>query len=97
MAAASFFVVPQIQKQILEANTDRDIPLLLELIADSKKMCQKLRTSLAQALWADLDDTPVNDNDELKTNWLIFDKGDDLHSIWHWFERTFNITLAYDL
>lgn len=43
---------------------------------------------------------PVNNEDEIKEDWLTFEKGTDRFDIWKWFEEKFgypvNTLLAYD-
>lgn len=48
-------------------------------------------------LWKSLGDVPVDDNDCIGEQWHIFDKGTMREEIWHWFEYTFNISVATDL
>lgn len=51
----------------------------------------------ARELWELLGDVPVNDNEEIDEPFNGFEKGTDVHEIWHWFEETFNISIAKDL
>lgn len=52
---------------------------------------------LAERLWESLGNVPVNDEDELDEPFLDFPKGTDKFEIWHWFEDTFNLSVAHDL
>ena len=57
----------------------------------------------AKILWEELGDIPVNEEDELDEVFdpegfdAVFDKGTDKFEVWHWFEETFNISVAKDL
>jgi len=52
---------------------------------------------IAETLWSMLGDIPVSNNEKIETNFLNFDKGTDRYYIWHWFEETFNLSVAKDL
>jgi len=47
----------------------------------------------AAALWSELGDIPVNEDDEIEQPFLDFEAGTDKTYIWHWFEEAFDITL----
>lgn len=51
----------------------------------------------AKRLWEELGDIPVNDQEEIDESFLDFEIGTDMYEIWHWFEETFNVSVAKDL
>ena len=51
----------------------------------------------AKELWEELGDIPVNDQEEIDESFLDFEIGTDMYEIWHWFEETFNVSVAKDL
>lgn len=51
----------------------------------------------AKELWEELGDIPVNDQEEIDDPFLDFEIGTDMYEIWHWFEETFNVSVAKDL
>ena len=57
----------------------------------------------AKILWESLGDIPCNENGEIDQDFnpngfsAYFKKGTDPEDIWHWFEDTFNISVAKDL
>jgi len=51
----------------------------------------------AKELWSQLGDIPVNDDGEIETPFLNFEAGTDREEIWHWFEETFDLSVAEDL
>jgi len=51
----------------------------------------------AKELWEELGDIPVNDKEEIDEPFLDFEIGIDMYEIWHWFEETFNVSVAKDL
>ena len=53
--------------------------------------------ALASILWKELGDTPINDEEEIDTDFFIFEKGTHREEIWSWFEETFNLSIAEDL
>ena len=49
-------------------------------------------------LWQQLGDIPLEYNsDNIDVEWHHFPKGTNRFDIWHWFEDTFNISVAIDL
>lgn len=56
---------------------------------------------VAKAFWGQLGDALVNEDDEIEEEFSVlnttFDKGTDKFEIWHWFEETFNLSVAKDL
>ena len=48
-------------------------------------------------LWLELGDVPINDNEEIETPFLHLPINTHREDIWHWFEDTFNISVAKDL
>ena len=51
----------------------------------------------ALQLWHELEDVPVNENEEIDTPWRNFPKGTSREDIWHWFENTYQVSVAKDL
>ena len=51
----------------------------------------------ALSLWRDLSDVPVNEDDEIDSEFLDFPIGTCKFDIWHWFEDSFNVSVAKDL
>lgn len=51
----------------------------------------------ALRLWHSLEDVPINENEEIDTDWESFPKGTHRENIWHWFEEKFGISVAEDL
>lgn len=49
-------------------------------------------------LWDEFGDLPMNpETEEIECDWLIFKSGTFREDIWHWFEETFDISVAEDL
>lgn len=49
-------------------------------------------------LWLEFGDVPMNPETEcIETEWNGFLPGTHREEIWHWFEETFNISVAKDL
>ena len=55
--------------------------------------------NIKQALkvWDKLRDIPINDNDEIDLSFMHFEKGTDLHDVWHWIENTYDVSIVMDL
>jgi hypothetical protein len=51
----------------------------------------------AEKLWAELGDIPINEDEEIDVDWHIFSKGTAREYIWHWFEDTYNVSVAKDM
>ena len=49
----------------------------------------------AQELWAQLGDVPIDDDERIDESFLHFPKGTHREDIWHWFEDTFEVSVAY--
>lgn len=56
-----------------------------------------LSDSIYHQLWEILSDIPINDNEEIELDFLHFEKGTNMYEIWHWFEETFEISIAEEL
>jgi len=52
---------------------------------------------VANSLWQEFGDIPVDGDDQLDAPFLHFDKGEDKESVWHWFEFEFGLSVAEDL
>ena len=52
---------------------------------------------IAQKLWKELGDIPVNEYEEIDIDWNIFEKGTSIEYIWSWFEENFDVSVAKDL
>lgn len=53
---------------------------------------------LAKALWSRFGDIPMDpDTEEIEEEWNGFEKYTFREDIWHWFEDTFNVSVAIDL
>ena len=57
-----------------------------------------MKTNLKKAkkLWKELGDISIN-NDEIENNFKHFNSGTHREEIWHWFEHTFDLSVAKDL
>ena len=51
----------------------------------------------ARSLWESLGDVLTDDADVIEQDWLVFEKGTYREEIWHWFEETFDVSVAIDL
>ena len=56
-----------------------------------------LKIELAKKQWSQLGDIPINENEEIEVSFLDFEVGTDRQEIWHWFEETYNLSVAKDL
>ena len=45
-------------------------------------------------LWEKLGNTPINEDEEIDEVFLDFPIGTSIYDIWHWFEDTFDISIA---
>ncbi|WP_145840212.1 hypothetical protein [Marinobacter sp. P4B1] len=52
---------------------------------------------VANTLWQELADIPVDEDDQLDAPFLHFEKGEDKEAVWHWFESEFGLSVAEDL
>lgn len=49
-------------------------------------------------LWDEFGDLPMNpETEEIETEWLWFRIGTHREDIWHWFEKSFGVSVAEDL
>ena len=48
----------------------------------------------ADDVWELLSDVPVTEDDDIDEPFLDFPKGTDKFEIWHWFEETFDVSIA---
>mgnify|MGYP007080416565 CR=1 FL=1 len=54
----------------------------------------EVKDFVIKALWGELGNVPVSEDDEIEVKFLHFDEFCDRTDIWHWFEWYFNITLG---
>lgn len=45
--------------------------------------------------WQEFADVPVNADDEIETDWWIFEKGTDKYYIWEYFDENHSEGVAY--
>jgi hypothetical protein len=57
----------------------------------------KLYKEIYKLLWERLENTLVNEYDEIEEDYLFFNIGDDTDMIWHWFEDFFDISIGKDI
>ena len=59
----------------------------------------KFDLETAKKLWAQLGDIPVTEDDDfvIEEDGTVFEKGTDKFEVWHWFEETFDVSVATDL
>ena len=68
-----------------------------------KKILHIWNRELAKKLWLQLGDIPVDKDDNIDEDFYVketdtlFTKGTDKIEIWHWFEETFDLSVAEDL
>ncbi|MEI8659419.1 hypothetical protein [Vibrio sp. Hal054] len=67
-----------------------------EMHPDGKRwqVLESQKGDCAKALYTLLSDVPVNDNDELESDFLHFDKGTHRYDVWHWLEHEYGVTVA---
>ena len=73
---------------------------LVELIDHKCTTCENdasLDDNVSHKLWDILGNTVINNEGELLESFLHFDITTDREDIWHWFEETFNLSVAEDL
>ena len=51
----------------------------------------------ASDYWSELGDIPIDHNECIEREWNNFPVGTPRFYIWHWFEETFNVSVARDL
>ena len=51
-------------------------------------------TEQAQRIWKEGKNIPINDADEITVQWMQFPAGTPREDIWHWIEKTFDISIA---
>ena len=61
--------------------------------------CEKYVRNIVRCveLWKSLGNVPIDCDGNIDEDWQHFDKGTDLHELWHWFEDTFPVSIATDL
>jgi hypothetical protein len=57
-------------------------------------MDNKIKDFLSiKMIWKSLSEVSINDNDEIQTDWLFFEKGTSRFEIWAWIEEKYNISI----
>lgn len=66
-----------------------------DFLAEIEKFAKK---EIAVYLWGKFDDIPINlYTEEIEIAWNGFNPGTNREDIWHWFEETFDVSVAEDL
>jgi len=60
-------------------------------------VCKECNLKMAKKLWAEFGDVPIDENEDIDTDWREFLKGTNKFTIWHWFEAEYNVSIAKDL
>ncbi len=85
-----------------ERNNDSLIELLLSIVHDEykpvstieRKQIMTMEKEYILALWEEFGDVPMNPKTEcIEEYWHGFKKGTHRFDIWHWFEKTFGISV----
>ncbi len=68
----------------------------VKCIVDASERCSQI--SQAKELWVQFGEVPMNpETEEIEAEWHGFSAGTHREDIWHWFEETFNVSVAKDL
>jgi len=59
-----------------------------------EEFCANLDFYDEELFWQELGDVPINEDDELDDDFLIFDSGTDKVDVWNWFEETFDTQIG---
>ena len=56
---------------------------------------KRINMDLVKELWEEFGDVPMNPETEcIEYDWGWFEAGDEREEIWHWFEETFDVSVA---
>ena len=87
---------PQIKAPLIEVEN-----LQLKTLVDHKcpdcKVDDYLTDDISKYLWQLLGHTFIDEDGNILESFLHFEIGTDREDIWHWFEETFNLSVAKDL
>lgn len=68
----------------------------VEFIVQEKRRCERI--SQVKELWVQFGEIPMNPETEcIEEEWHGFPRGTHREEVWHWFEETFNVSVAKDL
>lgn len=81
-----FFDIKFDWKEIIIQNVDAEIETIF-----------KTQEELMIAMWKTLTDVNIDEDERIEQNWFVFPIGTHREDIWHWFEETFDISVAEDL
>lgn len=89
-------------KEIIDALSDKFETLHCNIVWNdfdySEEICNFTNKEIALELWRRFGDVPMNpDTEEIEEDWNGFLRGTFREDIWHWFEETFDISVAEDL
>lgn len=88
---------------ILEFQQDDAIPSfeLIEVTTDENDYdTEAAYRDLAKHLWDELADIPTDEDGAdgtIESDFLHFEAGENVYTIWHWFEAEFDVSIAEDL
>ena len=90
-------------QSLVEHIDSNDVELLQAAGVPEEEYNKLLRIDQAKELWEELGNTPVNEDMELDEEFnpkgfdAVFEIGTDCFDVWHWFEETFDLSVAKDL
>jgi hypothetical protein len=77
---------------------DREVTVDIDIHGKGEAFCVPRNLFInITALWESLGDVPIDEDECIEQSWNGFEKGTHREEVWHWFEDTFNISVAKDL
>ena len=75
----------------------RDYALVCENGSPLNDHTKEEKLIIAQSLWYEFEDTPIDVDDNLDWKFYQFDIGTDRFEVWRWFEDVYDLSVAKDL
>lgn len=88
----SYFDYPASVKKAVKLFISEVQPMIQKYYKRKKRKC------IVRSLWGEFGDIPMNPETEcIEIEWHGFPAGTHREEIWHWFENTFQVSVAEDL
>ena len=67
----------------------------LKFYINNGRLTKEYYDNTLDKLWEELSDVPLdNTGEKIEDDFYIWEKGTSKEDIWHWFEKTFNVSVA---
>lgn len=86
--------------KIMDFPEEKSLNIQMDLIGDNSISwgeMSELQNKSAEDLWEELEDVPIDEEENIDEDFYSFTKGTSRYEIWSWFEEAFGLSVAINL